>query len=279
NPNIQYSIATTHQGSVGYNYNASPKPITPFSKVESLSSPFLKLIKDFNFYTAPNQLSFLASIDRSYSETQLRDNSGLGFHLDPTFAKTYRMTRLYGLKFDLTKSLKFDFDARAEAAIDEPPGKIDTREERDSIFHNLKNLGRLKDYHHSARATYNVPLSKIPITDWVTVNTSYGGDYTWTAGPLAFDTATKTYGVNSYANNIQNSQAISINGNLNLVTLYNKIPYFRKINREANSPKGEANRPPKGPKPPVLPGQAPPKDSTLKPQPSILEPIFKELAT
>ena len=51
------------------------------------------------------------------------------------------MTRTYGLNWDLTKSLKLDFNANARAIIDEPIGKIDTEEERDSIRTSLKNLG------------------------------------------------------------------------------------------------------------------------------------------
>ncbi|MCX6291113.1 MAG: cell surface protein SprA [Bacteroidetes bacterium] len=276
NPAVEYSSARTHHAAVGYNFNASPKPVTPFAKSKVLNSPFLRLVKDFNFYTSPTQLSFLASIERTYSETQIRDNSGLGFHLDPTFAKTYKMTRIYGLKYDLTKSVKFDFDARAEAAIDEPPGRIDTREERDSIIKNLKDLGRLKNYHHAAKATYNLPLSKLPLTDWVTMSTSYGGDYTWNAGPLALiDTSRQVYGVNpGVANNISNSQSISVNGNFNLVTLYNKIPFFKKINQESTRSQAESGRQPKQPK---NAGVAK-NDSIIKVTPSILEPVFKGLA-
>ncbi len=277
NSNIEFSSARTHQAAVGYNFSMTPKPVTPFAKTKGLNSPFLKLIKDFNFNTSPSQLSMLVSLERTYSETKLRDNSGLGFPLDTTFAKTYKMTRQYGLKYDLTKSVKFDFDARAEATIDEPPGRIDTRAEKDSILRNLRDLGRLRNYHHAARVTYNVPLSKIPLVDWVTMNTSYGGDYTWTAGPLALlDTARSVYGVNpGVANTIANSQTISVNGNLNLVSLYNKIPFFKKINQEAGKPKPDPVKQPKLPKPP--PGAK--KDSTLKVPPNILEPVFKGLAS
>ena len=272
NPLTLYSFAKTHQAAVGYNYSLTPKPITPFSNVKALNSPFLKLVKDFNFYVSPNQLSFLASIDRTYAETAIRDNSGLAFTLPSTFAKTYKMTRTYGMRFDLTKSIKMDFDARAEAAIDEPPGRIDEKWERDSILHNLKNLGRLKNYHHSAKATYAIPLSKIPITDWITSSVSYGGEYSWTAGPQSLDSATGNYVVNKgVANNIQNAQTITINGNFNMVTLYNKIPYFKKINQESAKPKQEKVKQPKLPKGVI--------DTTKKETPSILEPIFKGFAT
>ncbi len=271
NQDVSRSFAKTHQASLGYNFNASPKPVTPFAKVKSLNSPLLKLVKDFNFYTSPNQLSFLASLDRTYSETTVRDNSGLGFPVETTYAKTYMMRRKYGLKYDFTKSLKFDFDALAEAAIDEPLGKIDG-DKGDTIIRHILELGRLKTYHHGARVTYNVPLSKLPITDWITANVSYMGDYTWVAGPLSIDSITHQSVVNpGVGNNIQNSRSITINPSFNMITLYNKIPYFKKINQEANKPKPDKSKQPK-----PAPGAV--KDSTIKKTPNAFEPIFKGFA-
>jgi cell surface protein SprA len=272
NQEIARSFAKTHQAALGYNFNAAPKPVTPFAKVKALNSPLLKLIKDFNFYTSPTQLSFLVSLDRTYSETIVRDNSGLFIPIDTTFAKTYFMRRQYGLKHDFTKSLKFDFDARAEAAIDEPYGRIDTREKSDTIIRHIFDLGRLKNYHHGARVTYNVPFNKIPLTDWIAANASYSGDYTWTAGPLALDSITHQFIVNpGVGNNIQNSRSVTINPNFNMVTLYNKIPYFKKINQEGNKPKNDKSKQPAQP-----PGAK--KDSTLKTTPNVLEPVFKGLS-
>ena len=273
NPEIQYHFVKTHQAAIGYNFSNTPKPITPFAKVRMLDPSYLKLIKDFNFSVSPTQMTMLASIERTYAETNVRNNTGLDIRIDPTFAKTYKMNRVYGLKFDLTKSIKLEYDANAEAAIDEPPGRIDEKEERDEIVNNLKNLGRLKFYHQNLKATYNIPLSKIPLVDWITATASYAGNYTWTAGPLRYDSASNGFTVNpGVANNIQNSQNRTINGNFNLVNLYNKIPYFKKINQDANNPRNEVPKAPKLPK-------GSPEDTTAKETPSILEPIFKGIST
>src|SRR5262249_2452221 len=153
NYNMAYSVAKTNQGILGYNFNNAPKPIQPFTKSKSLSSPYLKLIKDFNFYVAPTSVYVRGSIDRTYSETQLRNNTGFkDFFIEPTFIKTYGMRRNYGINWDLTKSLKLDFNADAAATIDEPAGKIDTKEEKDSIRTNLLSGGRLTHYHHAFNA-------------------------------------------------------------------------------------------------------------------------------
>src|SRR6185436_20247992 len=74
--------------------------------------------------------------------------------------------------------------------IDEPPGKLDTPAKRDSMWSNFWRGGRNTDYHHSGNLSYNVPLNKLPITDWVSVNTRYGFDYHWTASSLIYDPLT-----------------------------------------------------------------------------------------
>jgi len=267
NVTTEYSVGKNHQGSVGYNFNTQPKSQTPFNNIKALNSSWLKLVKDFNFNLVPSNLTFLATINRGYQETQLRNNTGLAYVLPATFVKTYTLGRMYGLQWDLTKSLKFDFNASALANVDEPAGRIDTEQEKDSVRNNFWSFGRLTSYHHTANITYAVPLNKIPLTDWISGNIRYGADYTWNTGALAYYQATNRYDVNSYGNTIQNSQNIQYSANFNLVSLYNKNTYLRKINQDI-------------PKPKPMPKPKLPKDSlaTQKdsiPKPSILEPVIK----
>ncbi len=273
----EYAFSKTHQGIVGYNYNTGSKPIAPLEKSKSrvLGNKWLRLVKDINFNPIPSALNFRASLDRAYAETQLRNITGLGYKLATTYDKTYFMRRNYGMNWDLTRSLKLDYNADAYAIIDEPYGRIDNEHKKDSLLDNLKKLGRLDQYHQNTRLTYNVPLNKIPITDWITGNVSYTGDYGWKSAPLLRDSITGQLKIDTdfWANTIQNSESWQYGANLTFTTLYNKIPYLKKIN---------ANTPP--PKAPPKPKIALPSDSlkstkdTLAPKPSILEPIFKGLA-
>lgn len=268
NYNTEYSLAKTYLGSVGYNFNSGSKPYAPFEKSKSLGSSWMKLIKDFNINPVPSALSFRVTLDRMYSETQLRNNTGDLFVLSPTYIKSYRMSRLYGINWDLTKSLKVDFNAAANAIIDEPIGRIDTETERDSIKSNLMSMGRLKDYHHSSNVTYNIPFNKLPLTDFISGSYRYGAEYNWTGRELVFDSASQKFGADPWGNTISNSQSQTFNANLTFNTLYNKIGYLKKINTPA---------PPKPVKPKVkLPSDSlkTAKDSTEK-RPSSFEPILK----
>ncbi|MBK9415005.1 MAG: cell surface protein SprA [Bacteroidetes bacterium] len=271
NYNTEYYLLKTYSGAIGYNFSSGSKPFAPFekSKSKTLSSNWLRLIKDVNINPLPSALNFRAQLDRTYSESQLRNNSGQLFILTPTYIKTFLMTRTYGLNWDLTKSLKLDFNANARAIIDEPIGKIDTEEERDSIRTSLKNLGRLKDYHHGSNATYNVPFNKLPLTDFVSGSVRYGAEYNWTGRDRVIDTTGK-FVEDDWGNTISNSQTWTYNASLTFATLYNKIPYLKKIN-SPTPPK------PVAPKPKIkLPSDSlkTVKDSTEKKE-SIFAPIVK----
>ncbi len=276
NYNIEYGFAKNTQGAIAYNFNNNSKPLQPFDKVggKAMSSNWLKLVKDFNFNPLPSGINARIALDRTYAETQLRNNSGLAFRLDPTFIKTFNMTRSYGLNWDLTKSLKLDFNSNAAAIIDEPIGRIDTREERDSIQTNLMRFGRLNSYRHTWNLTYNIPLNKLPLTDWVNMNVRYGADFGWTSSGLYRDSATGLIGQNPYANTIQNSQTIQANANLTFTTLYNKIPFLKRVNQQSTK---SASRQPARPKSPSDSLRSP-RDSTQKKQPSQINPIIRGLA-
>ncbi|MEO0311279.1 MAG: hypothetical protein RIQ89_936 [Bacteroidota bacterium] len=273
----EYSIAKQHTGIVAYNFFNSAKPFQPFQKSKALNGKYLKLIKDFNIGYAPTNISIRGTVNRNYSETQLRNNIGAGFITVPTYIKLYRMTRDYDVKWDLTKSLKVDFNAQAQANIDEPFGRIDSEQARDSVLTNIRRLGRLMNYHHTTNVTYNLPLNKIPILDWITINTRYSGDYSWQAAPLALDSASGRTIPNRFANTIQNSQNTSINGNFNLQTLYNKVPYFKKLSQPKPAKKEEPKSRPKNSPTDSL-GVKPLAKDTLKKSEPFLEPVFKTLA-
>ncbi|MEI6817183.1 MAG: cell surface protein SprA [Bacteroidota bacterium] len=239
---IDHDLLKDYKGAIAYNFNDNPKNVTPFSKVAAFQPKYFRLLKDFNFYYMPSSLGFRTDVDRSYEETQLRNTTGMDFQLPLTFNKNFIMNRTYDLKFDFTKSLKFDFTAVNNSRVDEPQGRIDTREKIDSVKKNFYDLGRTVHYHQTANLNYAVPLSKIPLTDWITLNAKYGADYDWMAGPLPIDSI-------NLGNTLQNTNTKQLNGQLNLTTLYNKVPFLKKINTPPAAPKKSIDKkPPKGEK-------------------------------
>ncbi len=229
NVDIEYDIKKTYKGALGYSFANNPKKVMPFSKIKFLTKHrSLRLIKDFNFYYMPKMLSFRTDLDRQYNEQLLRNKSSAIINIDPTYVKTFTWNRLYNLKYDLASSLKINFSANANARIDEPAGKIDKddadyKEKRDSILHNIYDFGRITVYNQKLDVDYSIPISKIPLLNWINSSARYSGEYHWTAAPLS---------IKELGNTIENSNTKQLNGNANLITLYNKINYLKELNKK-----------------------------------------------
>lgn len=240
NVNIEHSIIKSYRGALSYNYVINAKPWTPFKKTKSkiLNNKWMALVKDINVTPLPSRVGFNTDVNRTYSELLNRDitsfYSGSTDNLTQAqFNKTFNMTRNYDMQWNFTKNLKFDFTANNDGRILEPQGKIDTQEEKDSIKQNLLALGTTIGYRHSSNINYQIPINKIPIFDFINASARYSTTYTWTRRPFAQE---------GIGNTIQNTNTKNINGTFNMTTLYNKIPYFRKINtgggKQSNTKKG-----------------------------------------
>ena len=239
--NTEFNNSRTYRGGLTYTYSPKPLEIKPFTKLPLIrKSSWLKIIKDINFNLGPKQFAFRTDVNRTYNETQARNNiEGFDFPPLPQYTKTFNWSRIYDLQYDITKSLKLDFNANNLAIIDEPQGRVnkDFVDEyqafRDTVWASIRNFGETTDYNHTINLTYNLPLDKIPATDWISVNSRYSGTYNWLRAPFSQD---------SLGNTIQNSRNISVNGQLNFVNLYNKVEYLQKLNSSSRSRSRGGNR-------------------------------------
>ena len=215
NINTEYNRTTNYRGALTYNFNTQPKNIKPFSKIKFPKSAYFRLIKDFNFNTMPKSFSFRTDIDRNYNETKLRNLSNSNMIIIPTYNKYFTWNRSYELKYDLMRTLKLDFAVNQQANIDEPAGKLDKSDpfysdKMDAIWSNVWDFGRMKTYNQTFGMNYQVPLNKIPIINFISLNTRYNGGFSWTSAPLA---------IKHLGNTIQNSNSVQYNGQVNLTTL------------------------------------------------------------
>jgi cell surface protein SprA len=223
NVDIEYDLKKKYTGGLGYTYSALPKNVTPFSKSKFLTKrKAFKLISEFNFYYLPRSFSFRTDMNREFEQRQLRNKSQGIIPMETYFIKRWDWTRAYDLKYDFSRALKFTLVANANAFINEPPGKIDRSNEH-VVWDEIFSFGTMTNYNQQLTVTYDVPLSKVPIIDWVQVTVGYQGIYHWTASPVTLQA--------QFGNNIENANTKTINGTLNMVTLYNKIPFLKKINQ------------------------------------------------
>ena len=240
NIDIEYHSKKQYKGGLGYNFSVNPKNVKPFDKIKFLKKyKSLALIYDFNFYYLPRSISFRTDMEREYNESLLRNKTQSIIILEPTYVKTFTWNRVFGFRYDLTQALKLDFQATTNARIDEPAGRIDRSDadysaKRDTILRNIGDFGRTTLYTQNMNVDYNVPINKIPLFSWITLTARYGSVFNWTAAPLA-----ATY----LGNTIENSNTKQLNANANVVNLYNKVGYLKKINT-----KSQASQPPGGPR-------------------------------
>ncbi|MGZ3820707.1 MAG: T9SS outer membrane translocon Sov/SprA, partial [Mucilaginibacter sp.] len=213
----------TYHIALAYNFTTQPKYYSPFEKV--IKKNLLALVRDINIDLMPSRLNYSINFDRFYSENTLRNNDPTNqIAIPTTFNKTFNITTVYGMGWNLTKSLTMDIDAINLATVDEPAGRINGLK-RDTLWNNILNLGRTTNYNHTLTFNYNVPISKLPYMDWTTVIARYSTHFTWQSQAL-FGINDPTFNV---GNSIQNQRKIELNPSLNFVTLYNKFPFLRKV--------------------------------------------------
>lgn len=238
NINTTYDSLRTHRGSLNYTYATRPEPVEPFKKVKWLQDEKLKIVKEFNFNYYPTSFSAIATLDRSYHAIQGRNIDNLSFELPKTYNKSFFFNRQYAMNWDLTKSLKLDFNARMTSRIDEiADAAAGEQRNRDTIWDNLMRLGRPTQYHQTTNINWQVPINKLPYLDFTNVSARYSGDYDWTANSLVGgeDEWYDPDGLN-FGNTIQNNMQVQLNNTLNMTALYGKIPYFKKV-MQGNKPK------------------------------------------
>jgi cell surface protein SprA len=212
----------TYHASLAYNFTNQPKYYSPFDKV--IKNNLLAVIRDINFSLMPSRLNYSINFDRFYSENTLRNNDPTNLIAIPTtFNKTFNITTVYGLGWNLTKSLTLDIDATNLATVDEPAGRLNGLK-RDTLWNNILHLGRTTNYNHTLTFNYTVPINKLPFMDWTTLIARYSTHFTWQAQPL-FALNDPAFNV---GNSIQNSRTIQLNPSFNLTGLYNKFPFLKR---------------------------------------------------
>jgi len=227
NIDVEYDKRLLYRGGLGFNFNTTPANVQPFSKAKWASKPYMQLIKDINFFYMPRNLAFRTEMNRQNNEKKYRNKSEGDIITYPIYAKQWTWSRNYDFKFDLTRSITFDYSAGANAYVYEPAGNPDRGSEafnmnRDTIWNNILDLGRKTRFNQMIKVNYTIPINKIPLLNWMSASAGYQGMYTWTASPLSVQ--------ERIGNSIENQNTKQLNGSVDFLRLYNKVGYLQKLN-------------------------------------------------
>ena len=218
------------RGSLSYNYSPVYKTWEPFKGLKG-KSKWLNFPKALGFNYLPQSIGFNTQITRNYYEQQLRDLENLeNQNLPLIFDQQFLWNRDFTLRWDFTRNLHFSFQSGTRAQIEEPytPVNKDLYPDqysawKDSVWQSIKNLGTPLDYQQQVTASYQLPLNKLPILDWVNCDATYTARYSWVRG-MELDDGT------SYGNTINTNRNTTINASFNMETLYNHVPFLKKAN-------------------------------------------------
>ncbi len=223
NIELKYDKEKNYNGVISYNHKFENATTSPFRGVGG--GKLLRPVRDFNFSYLPSSFTFRTELNRRIRKVLYRNNTNFDALISPNYEKNFTMKRVYDLNYNPFRSLRIRYHATADAIIDEPPGPND-EEAKDSLRKNLFSFGRPERFQQQINATYEVPISKFPMMNWVSLTTSYDGSYRWETAPPA---------ANSFGNTINNSQKLQVNGQLNLTGLYNKVEFFKTINQDGSN--------------------------------------------
>ena len=230
---VVYEHDDEWRGSFNYTYTPVYKAWEPFKNSKS-KSKWMQFPKAFGLNWLPQNVTFNTEMQRSYNELQERDMDNLsGAKIPVQWSSSFLWNRDFTLRWDLTKNLHLNFQSGTRAEIEEPYGNglpinkdlYPDRYEvwKDSVWRSIKHFGTPLDYQQTFTASYQVPLNKLPIFDWVTADANYTATYKWLRGTEMEDGT-------SMGNTISNNSQLNINGNLNMETLYNHFPFLKKVN-------------------------------------------------
>jgi len=265
-PTTEYEHNNSYRGSINYQWSPYFKPWKPFApkknneknsgkdkkkddKSKSSGSnkkqaPFKKLTDDFQLNWLPNSISLATQINRTYHEEQLRniETYESDYQIPVSYTKTFTWMRQTSLSWDITKTIRMNFQSATNARIDEPDVPVnrylypDEYERwKDTIWTQIWKLGTPVDYNQSFDLSWTLPINKISYTDWVNLTAKYKSTYQWRRG-TQIDENTST------GNSIQNNSQWQIDGRFNFESLYNKSKFLKKVNDKFKAQNNRNNR-------------------------------------
>lgn len=231
-----YERKDNWRGALDYSWSPVYKAWEPFKGLKN-KSKWLDILKRFGLNWLPQNIAFNTEMTRDYYELQERDMetlmsgaAGVDSKLPLTFSEQFLWNREFSINWDLTKNLHMSFQSATHAQIEEPytPVNKDLYADqyhawKDSVWTSIRHWGAPLDYSQNFQASYRLPLNLLPVFDWVNSDASYNANYSWERG-------TEDEEGNSYGNTINTQRELTLNGNFNLVKLYNHVPFLKKVN-------------------------------------------------
>lgn len=233
---ITYDDRIQNRFLLGYQYDLQSKGWKPFSKIKIFKNKNWAIIRDITINARPKNVTFKSDMLKDFEETLLRPKSAGLVIMEPFYYQNFYWNREYGLKWDFTSNIRMDYTATMNALVQEPRGRIDTREKRDSVWSSIRELGRSQQFNQKVQFNVTVPINKIPALNWTRLTGSYAVNYSFGGS---------TNSTESLGNTIENSRKVNATFNANFNTLFMKSKFIKKVyeDRDKKYQKGTMSTP------------------------------------
>lgn len=252
NPETEYETTKDYRANFAYSYVPYVKPIKPFDKLLKKNNGYTRYAKQLALNVAPS-INFQTAMMRNYYEIKMRDLTGAATgvtnDIPVTFSQNFYWDRAFSLNWAFTNNLNITFSSGTNARIEEPYVQVNKELNpdgyqlwKDSVKKSIADLGTPMKYDQQFMATWQLPLQLIPVLDWANASLSYNATYNWDRGATVSEDI-------EMGNTIKNQRQFDLQANLNLLSLYNKNKYLKKINQKFNNSRATAKKPEKKKKP------------------------------
>ena len=252
NPETEYETTKDYRANFAYSYVPYVKPIKPFDKLLKKNNGYTRYAKQLAFNVAPS-INFQTAMMRNYYEIKLRDLTGAATgvpnDIPVTFSQNFYWDRAFSLNWAFTNNLNITFSSGTNARIEEPYVQVNKELNpdgyqlwKDSVKKSIADLGTPMKYDQQFMAIWQLPLQLIPVLDWTNASLSYNATYNWDRGATVSEDI-------EMGNTIKNQRQFDLQANLNLLSLYNKNKYLKKINQKFNNTRTTAKKTEKKKKP------------------------------
>ena len=249
---IESQLDQQVRATADYNYTFQNKAVEPFKNTGFMKkSQYWKMLSDFNFNYLPTNLSFSSNILRQYNKMQYRNVDVEGIAINPLYRRNYFFNYQYGFGYNLTKSVKFNYQVSTSNIVKNYLDENGNPIEDYTVFTDFWNTGIANTHTQNYVLNYDLPLNKLPFLSFVKATYSYNATYNWTRSTDALarvDFTEADGSITNYylGNTIQNNNSHKINANLGMDVFYKYIGL---------GPKKKAATKAAAPKAPPKPGE------------------------
>ncbi len=226
------SDKTTRLGA-NYNYSFKPLSFSPFKKSKKLKKKYLRLIKDFNFNLLPSSVTVHSNINRRFNNLNFREIENYGLSIPAMQNRNYMFDWGFSVNYNPTKSIQTSYSISHNRNIQNwvmPDGTTDVN---NGIWNDFFNVGTPLTHNQNLNVTYDLPLNKIPLLNFVKSTYVYNGFFQWQKSSQALED------IDGYdlGNTIQNSNSHQLNTVFDMNKLYRELGLTKLKNKLLGSNK------------------------------------------